>query len=261
MASSRICTNCEAVVPEGHHFCGRCGARYHDDDAEQTDDTLYFGAMMAPGRAKLILITGEGLEGLSYHLNATEHVAGRGDGAILFPEDDYLSPRHATFAYRDNQLYLRDEESQNGTFLRVRQPRRLEDGDLFMVGEQLLRVEYLDLKEEYPMREETLMYVSPPKEYRFRLVHVLEGGKPSQAYCSVNNDILIGRHGCDVDFQDDRHVSPQHARVRWEDGEVVITDLDSKNGTYVQIGDEEKLQHGDYVHVGSELLRVEINEE
>ncbi|MFW5968964.1 MAG: FHA domain-containing protein, partial [Persicimonas sp.] len=155
MANSRICTNCEAVVPEGHHFCGRCGAQYHEGDSEPTDDTLYFGAMMAPGRAKLILITGEGLEGLSYHLNATEHVAGRGDGAILFPDDEYLSPRHATFSYEDNQLFLRDEESQNGTFLRIRQPRRLNDGALFRVGEQLLRVEKLDLKEEYPMQEET----------------------------------------------------------------------------------------------------------
>jgi pSer/pThr/pTyr-binding forkhead associated (FHA) protein len=260
MSSSRICTNCQAVVPEGHHFCGRCGARYHEGGETEQDDTLFFGAMMAPGRAKLILITGEGLEGLSYHLNATEHVAGRGNGAILFPDDDYLNKRHATFLYRDNKLYLRDEESQNGTFLGIRESRRLQDGDMFMVGEQLLRVECLDLQSEYPMQEDTLMYVSPPKDYKFRVVHVLEGGKPCAAYCSVNNDILIGRHGCDVNFGDDRHVSPKHARVAWKDGGPVLEDMDSKNGTYLRIADEQKLEHGDYVQVGSELLRVEINE-
>ena len=47
------------------------------------------------------LIKGEGIEGLSYHLNATEHV-GRKQGAVLFPEDSYLSGKHATFLYRDN---------------------------------------------------------------------------------------------------------------------------------------------------------------
>ena len=260
MSSSRICPNCNAVVPEGHHFCGRCGARYHEGEETEGDDTLYFGAMMAPGRAKLILITGEGLEGLSYHLNATEHVAGRETGAILFPDDDYLSPRHATFFYRDNQLYLRDEDSQNGTFLRARQPRELDHGATFMVGEQLLRVEYLNLQDEYPMQEDTLMYVSPLKDYKFRVVHLADGGKPCAAYCSVNNDILIGRHGCDVNFEEDRHVSPKHARIKWENGGPVLEDLDSKNGTYVKLDDEEQLAHGDYVQVGSELLRVEINQ-
>ncbi len=260
MSSSRICENCQAVVPEGHHFCGRCGAQYHEDKQADSDDTLYFGAMMAPGRAKLILIKGEGLEGLSYHLNATEHVAGRGNGAILFPDDDYLNPRHATFLYRDNKLFLRDEDSQNGTFLRIREPRRLAHGDTFRVGEQLLMVEKLDLKEEYPMHEDTLMYVSPQKDYKFRVVHLYDGAKPGGAYCSVNNDILIGRHGCDVNFEDDRHVSPKHARISWEEGGPVLHDLDSKNGTYVRVADDERLRHGDYVHVGSELLRVEINE-
>ncbi len=260
MSSSRICTNCQAVVPEGHHFCGRCGARYHEGGQVEEDETLYFGAMMAPGRAKLILIKGEGLEGLSYHLNATEHVAGSGNGAILFPDDHFLSKRHATFVYRDNKLYLRDEGSQNGTYLRIREPKRLQHGDKFMVGEQLLRLELLNLQSEYPMQEDTLMYVSPPKDYKFRLVHVLEGGKPCASYCSVNNDILIGRQGCDITFGADRHVSPRHARVVWEDGGPVLKDLDSKNGTYVNISDEERLVHGDYVQVGSELLRVEINE-
>lgn len=260
MSSSRICGNCQAVVPEGHHFCGRCGARYNESGEAEQDETLFFGAMMAPGRAKLILIRGEGLEGLSYHLNATEHIAGRGNGAILFPDDNFLSKRHATFLYRDNKLFLRDEGSQNGTFLRVREPKRLEHGELFTVGDQLLRVELLNLQSEYPMQEDTLMYVSPPKNYRFRIVHVLENGKPGAAFCSVNNDILIGRHGCDISFDDDRHVSPKHARVTWEDGAPVLHDLDSKNGTYVRISGEEKLHHGDYVQVGSELLRVEINE-
>jgi pSer/pThr/pTyr-binding forkhead associated (FHA) protein len=220
---------------------------------------MFFGAMQAPGRAKLILIKGEGLEGLSYHLNATEHIAGRKKGAILFTEDNYLSPRHATFFYRENRLYLRDEQSLNGTFLRMREPRKLSDGDEFMVGEQLLRVEILDLQREYPMKEDTLMYISPPKDYAFRIVQVVRGGREGAAYCSPNNDILIGREGCDINLSGDQHVSRQHARVTWENGTVQLADLDSKNGTFVRIDDEELLEHGDYLMFGAELMRVEIN--
>ena len=117
----------------------------------------------------------------------------------------------------------------------------------------------LDLKREYPMQEGTLMYISPPKDYRFRLAHVVRGGKIGDAYCSVNNDILIGREGCDVNFSDDRHASRQHARVTWRDGRITLTDMGSKNGTFLRVRDEQRLFHGDYVQFGSELMRVEIN--
>ncbi|MFB6263096.1 MAG: FHA domain-containing protein [Bradymonadaceae bacterium] len=261
MSDERICANCNAVVPEGHHFCGKCGARYAgDQEAEADEQTLYYGAMQAPGRAKLVLIRGEGLEGLSYHLNATEHIAGREEGAVLFPDDDYLDPSHARFFYRDNQLFLTDEDSTNETFLQIREPTELQDGAEIYIGEQRLRIEFLSLQGEYPMSGNTLMYVCPPKDYKFRLVHVLEGGRDGSAYCSVNNDILIGRQGCDINFPDDPHVSPQHARLTWTDGTVTVTDQDSKNGTFVSLSGEEQLQHGDYVMFGSELVRVEINE-
>lgn len=216
--------------------------------------------MMVPGRAKLILIKGEGLEGLSYHLNATEHLAGSGNGVVLFPDDGYLSKRHATFLYRDNVLYLRDENSQNRTYLRIREPKQLQDGDIIRVGEQVLQVEFLDIQSEYPMKEDTLMYVSPPQDFKFRLVHLIDGAKAGASYCSVNNDLLVGREGCDVSFPKDRHVSPKHARVFWNNGAVMLEDMGSKNGTYLNTRGEERLSHGDYVQVGSELLRVEINE-
>ena len=259
MSSARLCSNCKAVVPEEHYYCGRCGASYGEDGREEANETLFFGAMQAPGRAKLILISGEGLEGLSYHLNSTKHVAGRESGVILFPDDQYLEEEHATFMYESNELYLRDEDSQNGTFLRINEPRVLEDGDELQIGRQRLRVEMLDVDEEYPMEQGTLMYVSPAKQYRFRLLHIVEGRKPGSAYCNPANSLTIGREGADVLFANDRHISREHARVEYKDGKVVVTDLDSKNGTFVRITDKEPLGHGDYVFMGSELVRIEIN--
>ena len=38
--------------------------------------TMFFGANQAPGRAKLIVIKGEGMDGVTYQLNATEHWPG-----------------------------------------------------------------------------------------------------------------------------------------------------------------------------------------
>lgn len=259
MSSARLCSNCKAVVPEEHFYCGRCGSRYDQDGKREADETLFFGAMQAPGRAKLILIAGEGLEGLSYHLNATRHVAGRGKGVILFPDDDFLDESHASFFYRANRLYLSDDESVNGTFLQIREPKVLEDGDEFLVGRQRFRLEKLNLKPEYPLEDGTLCYISPAKGYRFRLLHILEGQLPGSAYCSVQNSLTIGREGTDILIADDRHVSKEHVRVSIEEGEIVLRDLGSKNGTYLRLREAEALEHGDYVFLGSELMRVEIN--
>ena len=80
---------------------------------------MYFGTNQVPGRAKLIVIKGEGMDGLSYQLAGNEHIAGRSEGAILFPDDPLMSPRHANFIYRDNKLFVRDEGSVNGIFMRI----------------------------------------------------------------------------------------------------------------------------------------------
>ncbi len=271
MSTGRLCSNCKAVVPREHFYCGRCGASYGEDEREQANETLFFGAMQAPGRAKLILISGEGLEGLSYHLNSTEHGAGKESGVVLFPDDDYLDDEHATFYYRSNKLYLRDEGSLNGTFIRIDEPRELSDGDEILVGRQRLRVEELFLQDKYKTADGTLKYVSPSHDYKFRLVHLVDGGdpdepssragrKPGDAFCDHSNSLTIGREGADILFADDRHISRHHARVEWKGDKIVVHDLGSKNGTYVRIDDEEPLGHGDYVAMGNELMRVEINE-
>ena len=94
-AQHYVCKSCYSPVPSGHKFCGKCGTPLAASVA--TGDPEYFGEMQVPGKAKLILIKGEGMDGVSYHLNSTEHMAGRTEGAILFGDDQWLSPRHANF--------------------------------------------------------------------------------------------------------------------------------------------------------------------
>ena len=64
------------------------------------------------------------MDGLSFHLKAEQHVVGR-NGQLVFPDDPFISPKHANFFYRDGKLVVRDEGSLNGVYLRVRGTRRL----------------------------------------------------------------------------------------------------------------------------------------
>jgi predicted component of type VI protein secretion system len=54
-------------------------------------------------------------------------------------------------------------------------------------------------------------------------------------------------------------MSGSHCRIEEHGGKFSLTDLSSRNGTYVRIKSERELAHGDYVFIGRKLLRVELN--
>lgn len=251
-----VCKSCFSQVPSGHKFCGKCGTP--TEFGEEGLETDFYGAMQAPGKAKLILIKGEGMDGISYHLNSDEHVAGRSEGAILFTDDKWLSPRHANFFYRDGDLFVRDEGSLNGIFFRVRGSNPIDFGTLFMAGEQVFQVERTESYDDAPTPDGTYFYSSPRHESPFKLIQVLQGGVSGMVVHAREGRIIIGREGCDMNFPNDPYLSGHHMQIESTGDAIVLTDLDSKNGTFVRIVQEQKVNHGDYFFLGKQLLRVEI---
>jgi pSer/pThr/pTyr-binding forkhead associated (FHA) protein/ribosomal protein L40E len=262
---SMNCPKCGAENPEGFRFCGNCGFKLDQPQqqngaSEGAARTLYFGEMQTPNRAKLILIKGEGLDGVSYHLNADQHGAGRVEGDIVFPDDPLLSPRHATFFYDNENLCVRDEGSANGVFVRIVGSVPLGPGARFLVGEQLLQFEPTDPDDTQPEADEegTYFYGSPRRPGFFKLVQLLRGGDIGMIFRAPAEEVTMGREGNDINFPDDPFISGQHARVCVTPDGYILEDLDSKNGTFVRVDEPKILQHGDYVFLGQQLLRVEI---
>jgi pSer/pThr/pTyr-binding forkhead associated (FHA) protein len=260
--SMKNCPSCGNPVPVDDRFCGKCGNRMGvaDGGAPVAGKTMFFSGVQLAGRAKLILVKGDSGDGVSYQLNGTEHVVGREEGAILFPEDTLVSPRHANFVYRDTKLFVRDEGSTNGVFLRLRNPAPIDSGGLFLVGEQLLQVEASapDFGPQ-PDAEGTYFYASPKRASKMRLIQRLRGGDIGIIFRARGDNITIGRESNDVNFPDDPFISGHHAQVAiGADGRFTLTDTGSKNGTFVRISDEAPLVNGDYVFIGQQLLRVEI---
>ncbi|MBW2733399.1 MAG: FHA domain-containing protein [Deltaproteobacteria bacterium] len=256
-----ICPQCGTENPEGFRFCGNCGFKL---DAPAQDDggaqTLYFGQMQQPNRAKLILIKGEGLDGVSYHLNGVEHVAGRLEGDIRFPDDPLLSPTHSTFYYEEGQLCVRDDGSANGVFVRITDDVPLSPGTRFLVGEQLLQFEETIPDDAQPEADDdgTFFYGSPRRPGFFKLIQILRGGDIGMIFRAPSEEVTMGREGNEINFPDDPFISGQHARVMVTAAGYSLSDMDSKNGTFLRIEAPHTLQHGNYVFVGQQLLRVEI---
>ena len=150
-----------------------------------------------------------------------------------------MSPRHANFFYRDTQLHVRDEGSTNGVFIRIRGPVTVDSGGAFLVGEQLLQVEAVPLDfAPTPDAEGTYFYASPKRPAKLKLIQRLRGGDVGMVYRSRNESITIGREGNDVNFPEDLFISGRHASIAVNpEGRFIITDLGSKNGTFLRVVD------------------------
>ena len=192
-----------------------------------------FGA--APGsQARLTSIKAEGVDGISFTVSGEPQVAGRFEGALLFPEDPMMSPRHASFSYRDGTLIVEDLASANGVFVRLHQPATLQSGEMFVVGEQLMQVEACppDLGPQIDA-EGTSFYASPKRPSKLQLIQRLRGGDIGMVFRARNDALTMGREGNDVNFPDDPFISGHHAKIAAaEEGRFTLTDLGSKNGTF-----------------------------
>jgi len=82
---------------------------------------------------------------------------------------------------------------------------------------------------------------------------IAQNGPLDGSKWALTSDITLGRgEDCDV-IIDDRQVSRYHAKISFhEPGEAIISDLSSKNGTYVNselISSAKQLNDGDIIKI------------
>jgi class 3 adenylate cyclase/pSer/pThr/pTyr-binding forkhead associated (FHA) protein len=92
------------------------------------------------GPAELVRLLPGGVEENHFLLKFEENILGRTRGTISFPEDPFLSGQHCSINWKDGSFVLTDLKAQNGTFVGVREKTSLTDGDIVLIGHQLLRV-------------------------------------------------------------------------------------------------------------------------
>ena len=74
-------------------------------------------------------------------LKEGENNLGRASGDIIFPTDAFVSSRHACLRVQGKRLVVQDQGSSNGTFVRLVAPTFVENGDHFLIGRELFRVQ------------------------------------------------------------------------------------------------------------------------
>ena len=192
---------------------------------------------------------------------AEEANIGRENCTVTYHEDAMLSPSHASLAIRDGRMYLKDLQSQNGTFLRQQEDAELTPGDVFLLGRDLFRFT-MQPSENNQSSDHTHVMTGPPILQRepvtARLEHIQLSGEAIEEFGLERPETTLGRTRGDLIFKDDPYMSATHARILAQPGRFVLQDLKSKNGVYRKIRSEVELKDADQFFLGEQLFRVQV---
>lgn len=214
-----------------------------------------------PSWGCLISLERDGSDGTRHPLTGEWVEIGREYCDIHFPNDRFLAHKHARLERTDagGRLVLLDQ--LNGVFRRVFDPVPLDDGDVILLGREVMRIELVDEDERAAVplvRHGVALFGSPPREPWARLSQLLASGGIRDVRHLFTEEVVIGREEGDIIYRDDAFLSRRHASLVWRDGVCTLTDLDSSNGTFVRLAEDTMLQTGDQLRMGDQVFRFEF---
>ncbi len=261
-----VCVGCGAPGDPGARFCKFCGTpcKMPSAPAPATAPVQPRIDMANPGlRAQVVVILRDGSEGGVYPVEGERTDVGSREGDIVLREDPYLSARHARIERRGDTFVLLDLGSLNGIYVRLREPTLLTDGDMILIGQQVLRFEIPSEAERQvgPASQHGVMVFGTPEQPRLaRLVQYTTEGLSRDVYYLHRDETVMGREQADLVFADDPFLSRRHAAVTLQRAErrFVMRDLGSSNGTALRSRGERALMHGDQFRLGRHLFRFDL---
>jgi len=257
-AGPKRCPQCGTDVPPTFRFCGACGFRMDEVSAAapmpQPPSQPVPVAPPQP-RATLTLIRPDGSEGGVFELKQGDNTIGRQFGQI-FENDGYLSPTHAELTVGAASGMVKDLGSLNGVFVKMTEEEEIKPGQVFRIGQELLRFDLVTPPE--PMPDGTEVMGSPNPGYWGKVTVIIGKDVDGSAYPLLGESVTIGRERGEINFPDDGYVSGLHAKVTTRDGKVYLQDLGSSNGTFYKIANERALKNESFVLLGQQLFRLNL---
>ena len=251
-ASYKFCPNC--ATPLG----APAGARV---SSPHEATAVFSGIKKATTPVTLVIVKEDGTKGSSHGLVGEETTIGRAGADITFADDTYLSPIHALLLWKDGKLVIRDLGSRNGTWIFQAGPHKLVDGDLILIGSQLIRFRRLGYPGPHPPEADATRRMGsliPSADIASLAQLRADGSVRDTFHLSPGRDVLLGRDKGDWSFPYDPSMSGTHAQVRSEDADFVLLDAGSRNGVAVAARGDVTLAKGSKILVGDKLMMVEI---
>lgn len=255
-----ICPSCGTTQALGNKFCAACGEDLSGAPAAESVGTAAFDAPRVTIGGQIVVLDEAGNVTEQHPMNKGEITIGRGDADVAFPDDPFLSPLHAKITAQGDQFRVRDLGSRNGTWYFVEEAHRLEDGDLFLVGSQVIRYKRLGYPGPNPPERDATRRMGsliPSADIASLTQLRSDGSDRDTLHLSPGRNITIGREHGDWIFPYDPSMSGTHAQIQSEDADFVVVDAGSRNGVAVAVRGDLTVGPGARILVGDKMLRIQ----
>ena len=190
-----------------------------------------------------------GKEILRIPLKGPTMTIGRDPQCDLHLDNRALSRRHAVIEKRGAAVWVRDLESQNGTFVngtRIADPQALNGGDWIEVGRYQVRIDGVEAA-----RQDTP-------------VLTLTGPEGTHRFAMIGEEVILGRApSCDIAIGH-KSISRRHMRIAIEHDHFIAEDLGSQNGSRInnkRINGPTAFRLGDKIQMSEFTIEVGLLDE
>jgi thioredoxin reductase/ferredoxin len=213
--------------------------------AESPKDKTVFGSRtMVPmpvlptgdDACSLVSILPSGVEVNEFRLKTAgaTTIGGRGTD-IAFPDDPTVADVLASVTATDGEYFLKDEARKGNVFVKTDRAIDIESGVVIRAGRQWL--------------------VAGNKKSATTVTHYDSAGNRLSTFELREGPMIIGRQAPDVSLApDDVSLSRRHLSLTLKGSKVSVRDLGSANGTQVRVSFPLKLQDGDKILIGHQVL-------
>ena len=187
-----------------------------EDNVIKNEDSNKVQMLNAP--VELLIHPADGTQAHNFYCITQEggKIGRHSDNHIVLLEES-VSRHHSVIEYQDGRFYLIDIGSTTGTFIKIDNIIKLEEGLILELGSNQFQIVLINSIDE----NEGLIKLK-----------IIEGPKFGKDY-EIMNSLTIGRKNSAPDsltFQDDFHLSNIHAKITYSEGEFLFEDQNSTNG-------------------------------
>ena len=198
-----------------------------------------------------------GARGQEWEIEMRQLTIGQSGADICFPDDPRMAPQHARLAPGAGQLTVEDIGGY-GVFVRLVATYTLQEGDIILVGTQMLRFEenHEALRAAASTGTSMMNLAAMLDAAPAQLVAIGSDGEPSGKHFPLAQDeVTFGRSGAAYSFPEDEFMSRTHCKVYHRGENFFLEDL-SRNGTFVKVRGKAPVPAGSTLIVGSQLFQV-----
>lgn len=200
-------------------------------------------------------------EGREWVIDAAQTFIGRDERAhVPLFGDDTVAPMHACIVRQGREYVIYDSGTPHGTIVNGQriQQAMLPGGSVIQIGSHVLEFSMRGQSGPAPVVDQARV-AQPIQPVVVHPALMVVGGPHAGTRVDIVGAVEIGREGSGLRLDRDANASRRHARVELAPSGLLVTDLGSTNGTFVngQKITTSALRPGDVLRVGNSEMRVE----